>query len=88
MTANVITYRDRSASREIGKVLGIPAEELDRLARHMRRFEWIDPSDTLESRLARAGWGASDRRVAALRAAVPGDPGPAAAPRASTRAGW
>ena len=24
MTANVITYRDRSASREIGKVLGIP----------------------------------------------------------------
>ena len=30
MTANVITYRDRSASREIGKVLGIPEDEIDR----------------------------------------------------------
>ncbi|HEY7924368.1 MAG TPA: PHP domain-containing protein, partial [Vicinamibacteria bacterium] len=64
MTANVITYRDRSASREIGKVLGIPQDELDQLARHMRRFEYIDPRDTLESRLARAGWGQADRRVA------------------------
>jgi len=64
MTANVITYRDRSASREIGKVLGIPPEEIDTLARHMRRFEYVDPKDTLESRLARAGWGAADRRVA------------------------
>ena len=64
MTANVITYRDRSASREIGKVLGIPQDELDQLARHMRRFEYVDPRDTLESRLARAGWGQADRRVA------------------------
>ena len=45
MTANVITYRDRSASREIGKVLGIPVEEIDRLARHMRRFEYVDPAE-------------------------------------------
>ncbi|HEX9188152.1 MAG TPA: PHP domain-containing protein, partial [Vicinamibacteria bacterium] len=37
MTANVITYRDRSASREIGKALGIPEDEIDRLAQHMRR---------------------------------------------------
>ena len=63
MTANVITYRDRSAAREIGKVLGIPAEEIDGLARHMRSFEYVDPNDTLESRLARAGWGGGDRRV-------------------------
>ena len=33
MTANVITYRARSASREMGKVLGLPQEELDRLAK-------------------------------------------------------
>ena len=64
MTANVITYRDRSASREIGKVLGIPEQELDALAKHMRRFEYVDPNDTLEKRLSRAGWGAGDRRVA------------------------
>jgi error-prone DNA polymerase len=55
MTANVITYRDRSASREIGKVLGIPQEEIDHLARFMRRFEYVDPTDTLEKRLQRAG---------------------------------
>jgi error-prone DNA polymerase len=64
MTANVITYRDRSASREIGKVLGIPLDEIDRLAQHMRRFEYVDPDDTLERRLERAGLDRSDRRIA------------------------
>src|SRR6202022_373973 len=33
MTANVITYRTRSAVREIGKVLGFTPEHVDRLAR-------------------------------------------------------
>jgi error-prone DNA polymerase len=64
MTANVVTYRDRSASREIGKALGIPGEEIDRLAQHMRRFEFVDPDDTLERRLERAGLDRGDRRVA------------------------
>jgi error-prone DNA polymerase len=64
MTANVITYRDRSASREIGKVLGIPVDEIDRLAQHMRSFEYVDPDDTLERRLERAGLDRSDRRIA------------------------
>jgi len=63
MTANVITYRDRSATREIGKVLGIPLEEVDRLSKLMRRFEWRDPTDTLDRRLARAGLDGADRRV-------------------------
>jgi error-prone DNA polymerase len=63
MTANVITYRDRSASREIGKVLDIPLDEIDRLASHMRSFEYVDPDDTLEARLGRAGFDREDRRV-------------------------
>ena len=63
MTANVITYRDRSASREIGKVLGIPVGEIDRLSQQMRRFEYVDPDDTLEARLTRAGIGSEDRRM-------------------------
>jgi error-prone DNA polymerase len=63
MTANVITYRERSATREIGKALGIPPPEVDRLARHMRRFEWVDPRDTLETRLARAGLDRDDARI-------------------------
>jgi error-prone DNA polymerase len=63
MTTNVITYRDRSASREVGKVLGIPQDEIDRLSHFMRRFEFVDPHDTLESRLRRAGFDVNDRRL-------------------------
>jgi error-prone DNA polymerase len=63
MTANVITYRDRSASREIGKALGIPVGEIDRLAQQMRRFEYVDPDDTLSARLERAGIDKGDRRM-------------------------
>ncbi len=33
MTANVITYRDRSASREVGKVLGFSREQVDRISK-------------------------------------------------------
>jgi error-prone DNA polymerase len=32
ITAEVITYRPRSAVRDVGKALGLPAEEIDRLA--------------------------------------------------------
>jgi error-prone DNA polymerase len=63
MTANVITYRERSASREIGKVLGIPPGELDRLSRFLRHFEYVDPEDTLERRLGEARFDLADPRV-------------------------
>src|SRR5262249_26611423 len=38
MTANVVTYRGRSAAREIGKALGLPGDMQDRLAR--RGGDW------------------------------------------------
>ena len=38
-------------------------EEIDRLAHHMRRFEYVDADDTLESRLKRAGFDQDDRKV-------------------------
>jgi error-prone DNA polymerase len=38
MTANVITYRDRSASREVGKVLGMEPDQIDRLAKFLGRY--------------------------------------------------
>ena len=38
MTANVITYRDRSASREVGKVLGMEPDDIDRLAKFLGRY--------------------------------------------------
>jgi len=48
MTANVITYRRKSASREMGKVLGISEDMVDRLSNVFTSFEWKDPEDTLE----------------------------------------
>jgi error-prone DNA polymerase len=63
MTANVITYRGRSAAREVGKVLGIEQPVVDRLARVMNQFEFVDPADTIGRNLAAAGLDAGDRRV-------------------------
>jgi len=37
MTANVITYRSRSAAREVGKALGFSLETVDRLSRQLGR---------------------------------------------------
>ena len=55
MTANVITYRGRSAAREVGKVLSLEPEQVDRLAKVMNRFEWVDPKDTLDRNLREVG---------------------------------
>ena len=63
MTANVITYRARSASREIGKVLGLPQEELDRIARLLPHFEFTTGFDSLTNRAQEAGLAVEDRRV-------------------------
>ncbi|MCM3879893.1 MAG: error-prone DNA polymerase [Vicinamibacterales bacterium] len=55
MTANVITYRGRSAAREVGKTLGIDPAQVDRLAKVMNQFEFVDPADTLGRRMRDAG---------------------------------
>jgi error-prone DNA polymerase len=55
MTANVITYRSRSAAREVGKALSIAPADVDRLAKLMNSFEWIDPKETLERNLREVG---------------------------------
>ena len=55
MTANVITYRGRSAAREVGKTLGIDPVQVDRLAKVMNQFEFVDPADTLGRRMIDAG---------------------------------
>jgi DNA polymerase III alpha subunit len=63
MTANVITYRGRSAAREVGKSLGLDPGLVDRLAKVMNQFEFVDPGDTIARNLAAAGFDAGDRRV-------------------------
>jgi error-prone DNA polymerase len=55
MTANVITYRGRSAAREVGKVLGLAEPEIDRLARLMSQFEFVDPEETLARTMRESG---------------------------------
>ncbi len=55
MTANVITYRGRSAARDVGKALSLDAAQIDRLAKVMHRFEFKDPSETLDRDMAAVG---------------------------------
>jgi len=55
MTANVITYRGRSAAREIGKALGLPGDMQDRLARLVENWGYQDPEAVLTRHLAEAG---------------------------------
>src|SRR5438477_6494334 len=63
MTANVITYRGRSAAREVGKVLGFDAETLDRLTSLVGHFEYKDESDTLETQFRIAGFDLRKPRI-------------------------
>jgi error-prone DNA polymerase len=63
MTANVITYRSRSAAREVGKALSLPEDEVDRLAKVMNNFEFADPNDTLGRHVAEAGLSLSMPRM-------------------------
>ena len=56
MTANVITYRGRSAAREVGKALSIEPERIDRLAKTMSRFGRTDPDETLVKNLRDTGF--------------------------------
>ena len=63
MTANVITYRGKSAAREVGKVLDLDEGQIDRLARVMHQFEYIDPDETLSNKLAEVGMAGHEPRV-------------------------
>jgi error-prone DNA polymerase len=77
MTANVVTYRPRSAAREVGKALGFPPDLLDRLSKLVDDWGYQDPADTPARHLARAGCDPEHpriRRFAELWARVQGLP--------------
>src|SRR5271170_7153660 len=63
MTANVITYRGRSAAREIGKALSFDPETLDRLSALVGSWQYRDPGDTLERQFREAGLDLRHRRI-------------------------
>jgi error-prone DNA polymerase len=63
MTANVITYRGRSAAREVGKALGFDEPTVARLSSMSATWGWKDPSDTAERQFHHAGLDPRDRRI-------------------------
>ena len=63
MTANVITYRGRSAAREVGKALGFEVTSLEKLSSLVRAWEWKDPKETTERQFRDAGFDLKHPRV-------------------------
>ncbi len=63
MTANVITYRGRSAAREVGKALGFDEETLSRLSSLVHTWEWKDPKDSSERQFRDAGLDLRNPRI-------------------------
>jgi error-prone DNA polymerase len=63
MTANVITYRGRSAAREVGKALSFDEETITRLSSLVRTWEWQDPNDTTERQFREAGLDLGNPRI-------------------------
>ncbi len=66
MTANVITYRDRSSAREVGKALGYSPEQVDALSKQLGGWnfgEIRDPPEELKGEVAAAGLDPDERRA-------------------------
>jgi error-prone DNA polymerase len=63
MTANVITYRGRSAAREVGKVLDFDNDTLARLSGLVHTWEWKDPKDSTERQFRDAGLDLTNPRI-------------------------
>jgi error-prone DNA polymerase len=63
MTANVITYRGRSAAREVGKALDFDDETLGRLSGLVHTWEWKDPKDSTARQFRDAGLDLRNPRI-------------------------
>ena len=63
MTANVITYRNRMAAREMGKALGFDDETLAKISAAVATWEFRDENDALDRRFRDAGLDLSHPRL-------------------------
>jgi error-prone DNA polymerase len=63
MTANVITYRNRMAAREMGKALGFDPDTLKRISAAVATWEFKDENDALDRRLRDAGLDLTHPRI-------------------------
>ena len=64
MTANVITYRGKSAARETGKALGFDEDTLGRLSSLVSQWEWRGQTDTMAHSFQHAGFDIRHPRIA------------------------
>jgi error-prone DNA polymerase len=64
MTANVITYRGKSAAREVGKAFGFDEESLGRLSTLVSNWEWRGKTDTMAHSFQNAGFDIQHPRIA------------------------
>ncbi len=63
LAATVITYRPKSAMRDVGKVLGFCLDQVDRLSKSVA---WWDGQQVLPQRLAEAGFDPDNQKVRLL----------------------
>lgn len=63
LAATVISYRPRSAIRDVGKALGFSPAQIDQLARNM---SWWDEPDRFSQRLAEQGFATDNLKVRQL----------------------
>lgn len=63
LAATVVSYRPRSAIRDVGKALGFSPAQVDQLARNM---SWWDEPDRFSQRLAEQGFAADNLKVRQL----------------------
>jgi error-prone DNA polymerase len=64
MTANVISYRGKSAAREVGKALGFDEETLGRLSGLVGQWEWRHKDETMGDNFRHAGFDLKHWRIA------------------------
>lgn len=64
MTANVITYRGKSAARETGKALGFDEDTLGRLTSLVAQWEWRGKGETMAHSFHHAGFDIRHPRIA------------------------
>lgn len=63
MTASVVTYRDRSAAREVGKALGFSPDGVDRLSKRLSGYRFGEAREDLAACVASAGFDPANGRV-------------------------